>query len=127
MFKSLDVFKTSHAMAQHAATRQSVVAQNMANADTPGYEAMDITPFKEIFRTDTGADTMRATRSGHHGKSLEATPLGDRLSTAEVSPNGNSVSLEEEMLKSVEIKRQHDRSMAIYKSSLTVLRSALGR
>ncbi|CUH51366.1 FlgB family protein [Shimia sp. R11_0] len=127
MFKSLDVFKTAHAMAQHAATRQVVVSQNMANADTPGYQAQDITPFKEVFRNDGSAKTMRATRSGHHGHSLEASALNPTLTTAEVSPNGNSVSLEEEMLKAVEVKRQHDRSMAIYKSSLTVLRTALGR
>ncbi|MFY0616201.1 FlgB family protein [Shimia sp.] len=127
MFKSLDVFKTAHAMAQHAGTRQAVVARNMANADTPGYKTQDIVPFKEIYRNDGAAGNMRATRSGHNGHGLQAGDLKQSLSTSEVSPNGNSVSLEEEMLKAVEIKRGHDRSMAIYKSSLSVLRTALGR
>ncbi len=127
MFKNLDVFKTAHAMGQHAAARQAVVSQNMANADTPGYMARDITPFKEVYRNDGGASSMRATRSGHNGHALEANALQPNLTTTEVSPNGNSVSLEEEMLKAVEIKRQHDRSLAIYKSSLSVLRTALGR
>lgn len=127
MFKNLDVFKTAHAMGQHAAIRQSVVAQNMANADTPGYQTRDITPFKEVYRNDGGASNMRATRAAHHGHAMEPTPLKSDLTTAEVSPNGNSVSLEEEMLKAVDIKRQHDRSLAIYKSSLSVLRTALGR
>ena len=36
MFQNLDIFKMSHAMAVHAANRQSVVAQNLANADTLG-------------------------------------------------------------------------------------------
>ena len=127
MFKNLDVFKTAHAMGQHAAKRQSVVAQNMANADTPGYQARDIASFKEVYRNDGSASSMRASRPGHHGQALEASALPPELTTAEVSPNGNGVSLEEEMLKSVEIKRQHDRSLAIYKSSLSVLRTALGR
>ncbi len=127
MFKSLDVFKTAHAMGKHAAARQTVVAQNMANADTPGYQARDIKPFKELYRNDNGADTMRATRSGHHGSSLEASELAPGLTTSEVSPNGNGVSLEEEMLKAVEVKRQHDRSVAIYKSSMSVLRTTISR
>ena len=127
MFKNLNVFKTAHAMGQHAAVRQSVVAQNMANADTPGYKARDITPFKEVYRNDGGASSMRATRSGHQGHGLEASALRPSLATAEVAPSGNNVSLEEEMLKAVDVKRQHDRSLAIYKSSLSVLRTALGR
>ena len=40
---------------------------------------------------------------------------------------GPTVSIEEEMLKAVEVTRQHDRALAIYKSSLSILRSSLGR
>ncbi|MDG1803103.1 MAG: flagellar biosynthesis protein FlgB, partial [Paracoccaceae bacterium] len=43
------------------------------------------------------------------------------------SPNGNSVSLEQEMLRSVDAQRQHNRALAIYKHTMTVLRSSLGR
>jgi flagellar basal-body rod protein FlgB len=46
---------------------------------------------------------------------------------AVADPNGNSVALETEMLRAVDVKRQHDRALAIYKSSLTVLRTAIGR
>ncbi|MBO9473760.1 FlgB family protein [Shimia sp. R10_1] len=127
MFKSLDVFKAAHAMGKHAAARQAVVAQNMANADTPGYQARDIKPFKELYQNDSGVGSMRATRAGHHGSSLESSGMAPGLATAEVSPNGNSVSVEEEMLKAVDVKRQHDRSVAIYKSALTVLRAAAAR
>jgi flagellar basal-body rod protein FlgB len=44
-----------------------------------------------------------------------------------MSPNGNSVSLETEMVKAVEVKRQHDQALAIYKSSMNVLRASIGR
>ena len=42
-------------------------------------------------------------------------------------PNGNSVSLETEMMHGVDAKRQHDRAMAIYQSSMTILRSTFSR
>ena len=48
MFEKLEIFRMAHAMSVHAGARQSVVAQNIANADTPGYAARDVRPFKEI-------------------------------------------------------------------------------
>ncbi|TCL01453.1 flagellar basal-body rod protein FlgB [Shimia isoporae] len=114
-------------MASHAASRQAVVAENMANADTPNYRARDITPFKEIYRSEAGNTAMRVTREGHLGGALEARDASAFESAYEVSPNGNSVTLEEEMLKSVEVKRQHDRALAVYKHSLGVIRTSLGR
>ncbi|SEO07199.1 flagellar basal-body rod protein FlgB [Salinihabitans flavidus] len=128
MFKSLEIFKVSHAMARHAATRQSVIARNMANADTPSYAAKDVSAFKEIVDERRDTTGLQATRAKHlHGTTqprplavVQAANIGD-------SPNGNGVSLEEEMMKSVDTKRQHDRAIAIYKSSLGVLRTTLGR
>jgi flagellar basal-body rod protein FlgB len=46
---------------------------------------------------------------------------------AEPSPNGNTVSLETELVRSASAKRQHDVSLAIYRSSLDILRASLGR
>jgi flagellar basal-body rod protein FlgB len=132
MFDSLDVFRMANAMATHAGARQGVIARNMANADTPGYAAQDIRPFRVEAGGDTGpgVDTFRprATRETH----LNAPPataafaVSDRPD-ARADPNGNSVSLESEMLHAVDTKRQHDRAMAIYRSSLDVLRTAIGR
>ena len=42
-------------------------------------------------------------------------------------PNGNSVSLETEMVDAVAAKRQSDRALAIYRSGLTILRASIGR
>lgn len=126
MFQSLEVFKLSRAMSQHAAQRQSVIAGNMANADTPGYAARDLAPFKETLRQSSGAFDLRGTRSGHF-TDVGNTSFEESERASDGSPNGNSVSLEGEMLKSVDAKRQHDRALAIYKSSLNILRSSLGR
>jgi flagellar basal-body rod protein FlgB len=129
MFKNLEIFQVSHAMAVHAATRQSAVAQNIANADTPGYVAKDVAPFMEHMKPDSqGVTRLRATRDSHlNGQQDNAKPAIFETKDKSNSPNGNAVSLEEEMLKAVEVKRQHERALAIYKSSLDVLRASLGR
>ncbi|WP_101067147.1 FlgB family protein [Roseovarius salinarum] len=127
MFENLQVFRTAHAMAVHAGTRQAVVARNMANADTPGYAARDIPAFKDMVDGTTRPFALRATRAGHLTDSagtLSATVI--RRDDQPTNPNGNGVTLEDEMLKAVAVKRQHDRAIAIYKSSLNILRTAVG-
>ncbi len=127
MFYDLNVFKTAYAMATHAGQRQAVISRNMANADTPGYQPRDIEAFYTAFENTGNEVAMAATRASHlHGGTgaqnwveYTADPSGD--------PNGNGVSLEEEMLKAVEVKRQHDRALAIYRSSIGILRTSLGR
>ncbi|SFT95631.1 FlgB family protein [Sedimentitalea nanhaiensis] len=127
MFQGLNVFKTAHAMATHAGQRQAIVAQNVANADTPDYKARDIKPFAEVFQGDASAG-MRASRAGHLGGAAVSGGAWQTFTSEEqTDPNGNSVSVELELLKGVEIKRQHDRALAIYKSSLSILRTSLGR
>lgn len=129
MFQNLTVFETAHAMATHAGQRQAIIAQNVANADTPGFVARDLPSFQEIYSPAQSEHAFqRATRAGHlHGRAgadIEGLVTEDRSFAA---PDGNSVSLETEMLRATDAKRQHDRSLAIYKSALTILRSSLGR
>ncbi|ADE87244.1 FlgB family protein [Rhodobacter capsulatus] len=127
MFEKLEVFQMSQAMARHAALREGVVATNVANADTPGYRAKDVVSFADSYRTEH-AQPMRATRPGHLGAngSYTVSVIEDPAPDSS-SPDGNGVSIEDEMVKAVDVKRQHDRALAIYKSSLNVLRASLGR
>ncbi|MDA7430203.1 FlgB family protein [Primorskyibacter aestuariivivens] len=128
MYQNLEIFRLASAMAGHAAQRQSLVARNIAHADTPGYQAQDLLPFKQILHLGDAEPGLKATRTSHlHGASPTATPQVRTDPSAANEPNRNSVSLETEMVRAVEIKRHHDRAIAIYKSSMTILRSSLGR
>ncbi len=126
MFQSLELFTTSYAMSRHAGQRQSVAARNMANADTPGYRAQSIPDFAETMKTDV-PPPMRATRPGHLHFGADPGALTPQDAGLPSDPNGNSVSLEQEMLRSVAAKRQHDRALAIYRAGLTILRTSLGK
>ncbi|MEM6481207.1 MAG: FlgB family protein [Pseudomonadota bacterium] len=128
MFENLDVFRMAHSMAKHAGARHTVIAQNMANADTPDYAAHDIEPFAEIYKGNTDQVHLKATRGSHMHGVHENQPFSkiDRKDAVS-DPNGNSVSLETEMMHAVQTKRQHDRAMMIYKSALTILRAAVRR
>jgi flagellar basal-body rod protein FlgB len=127
MYQSLDLFQTAGAMARHAGARQATVARNIANADTPGFQAQSIAPFKDSYRA-AQATQMRATRAGHFmDDASRASATRTQIATGTPSPNGNTVSLEEELLNSVAVAREHNRALTIYRHTMTVLRSSLGR
>ncbi|SLN31878.1 FlgB family protein [Pseudooctadecabacter jejudonensis] len=126
MFKNLSMFETSFAMARHAGARQAVTAANIANADTPGYRAQSIAPFRDTYQTQ-GTLQIQSTRAGHLAGQKSATQARAVDSSAEPAPNGNSVSLELEMVNAVEIQREHSRAMMIYKHSLDVMRMSISR
>lgn len=122
-----DLMNLAFAAARHAATRQDVIAQNIANADTPGFRARDTGRFADVYRDGSGAP-MRATRGGHlTGSGTEDGSAWIRRGTGIISPNGNSVSIEQEMVRSVEAQRDHSEALAIWRASLDLLRASLGR
>ncbi|MBY5971531.1 FlgB family protein [Ferrimonas balearica] len=128
MFETLEVFRMADAMTRHAGVRQNVVAGNTANADTPGYKARDVVPFADLVEGGAPATPMRASRARHlHGGEGLATAITRPQRDGYAEPNGNNVSLENEMLKSVEVKSQHDRALAIYRSGLSLMRMSIGR
>lgn len=126
MYQSLDLFQTAAAMAQHAGQRQALTARNVANADTPGYRAEHLPSFADSWR-DHGPADLRATRPGHIGGGSAGFSAATMLGQSEPAPNGNAVSIEDEMLNAVNIAREHNRALTIYRHGMTILRASLGR
>jgi flagellar basal-body rod protein FlgB len=126
MYNSLDLFQTASAMARHAGARQAVVARNIANADSPGFQAQKIDAFRDVYRGDASGH-MRITRAGHIAQDAKTTPDRTILDTGTPSPNGNTVSIEDELLNSIAVSREHNRALTIYRHAMTVLRTSLGR
>ena len=112
--------------------RQKVIAQNVANADTARYVSQDLKPFafdaKVQMAQTRGASTMAATQAGHM-KPRGAERLGAQYKTtrapgSETTLNGNSVVLQEEMIKMSDARMQYDAAIGFYQKSLNILRLA---
>ena len=128
MLEKLPLFQMASAMARHATARHRVVAENVANADTPEYRARDVKPFDEYVNDPFTAKASRFEHTGFAPIRTAATRPEVVLDTeTSTSGNGNSVSLEAEMLKSAASKSQHAMATAIYKKSHDLLRLGLGR
>ncbi len=125
MYQSLDLFSTAFAMARHAGARQAVVAGNMANADTPGYRARALEEFSETLRQGQ-ASAPRRSRPGHLAGAETAAVGRITLRPGEAAPNGNTVSVETEMMDAARIQQQQSRALAVYRHAMGVIRSSLG-
>jgi flagellar basal-body rod protein FlgB len=125
MFEKLTLTKMAQDLAAYSGARLGIVSQNVANADTPGYKAMDLPSFAEIYRP-AGLD-MRATRAGHISAQSEGFESFAHQTRTPSAPNGNSVALETEMVTAANIRRDHEMALAIYKSTSSIIRTSLGR
>ncbi|WP_240794035.1 FlgB family protein [Pseudorhodobacter turbinis] len=115
----------AQALASHAGQRMGVIAKNVAHADTPGYKTRDLPDFAKTY-ADQHGQGLRATRPGHldAGATNKIEPM---ILRGPGAPNGNSVSLEGEMVKAATVRQDHDMALAVYTSTSDILKLALGR
>jgi flagellar basal-body rod protein FlgB len=128
MFDKLEILSLSGGLARHSAARQSLVARNIANADTPGYRPLDITAFQPERANERSGFAMmlKQTRAGHLA-TPQAAGMEPREHSGSAKPNGNGVSLETEMVKAADIRNRHQMAVTVYGTAMDVLRSSLGR
>lgn len=112
--------------------RQAVLAQNVANADTPDYRAKDMKPFKFHNMVSPLDNTLKMARTdGQHMSGLK-NQVGmfqqfRQDLTYETNPNENTVVIEEEMSKVAMTQMEYQKSLSLYRKNMELFRSALGR
>ena len=117
--------------------RQRVIAENVANANTPGYQAQDLKPFSFHAQVQAAsaaagsvaavpAGTMAMTRAGH------MQPKGSRPGVrvtkspdSEMTLDKNGVVLEDEMVKLTSTRMEYDAAVGFYQSSMNMLKTAI--
>lgn len=127
MFEPLDITRMAQSLASYAGSRLGLVAHNIAQADTPGFKAMDLPDFAEVYGAQDGQGAMRATRPQHLGWAMQAPQPVPTPTRGEASANGNTVSLEKEMVKMADVRTAHDMALSIYRVTQDITRAALGR
>jgi len=112
--------------------RQSLLAENVANAETPGYRGRDLKAFsfdQHMTRLSTARIETATTNPTHIAvQGAGADGLGaQELNSFEITPEGNGVTLEDEMMKVASNQLDYQTVTALYSRSLRILKSALGR
>lgn len=135
MTQDISLFKALGAKMQYLDANQTVIAQNIANADTPGYQTRQLSELdfgslldkvKERGRMNVSLD---ATDAKHLGSGLNVDDVRnkDQKITYEVAPAGNAVVLEEEMVKSSQNTMDYNMVTNLYTKHVAMMKVALGR
>jgi flagellar basal-body rod protein FlgB len=117
---------------KYMANRQKVLAQNIANIDTPGYKARELKKldFQKLATTSSSQLDMRTTSPAHlsgtlTGGSLAFASEKDR-STFETTPTQNNVVLEDQMGKISDTGAQYQLSSSLMRKFTGLYRKAAG-
>ena len=112
--------------------RQDVLSQNVANADTPGYVARDLKPqdFSSLLRGETRHGSALLSTDPRHitmkpGSSSRFEDL--EAPDGAPNPNGNAVSLEQEMIKVSETQAEFQAAANLYAKAMSLMKTAIGR
>lgn len=109
----------------YAQARQKVLAENVANADSPGFRPLDLKPPKL-----DGSDgvALARTSAGHLGLSGGRGGFtGIGAPRFETTPNGNAVNLEDEMMKVASNQSDYQLAASLYSKGLSLMKIAIGK
>ena len=123
----------------HLSDRQRVIAQNIANSETPGYrsrdlEAPDFSSLVAAQGAAGGAPRVARPRvnvtSGMAALGVSASAGSRTIEDRDVSetkPDGNNVTLEDQLLRMGEVQADFATLTGLYRKQMGLIRGAIGR
>lgn len=131
-YSSIPLFGVIRKRLSWLAQRQEVLAQNIANSDTPRYRPSDLKAFdfKELIRRESMQINMATTREGHlGGRRKRIRDFTEEVTRRpyETSPDGNAVVLEEQMVKIAQTQISHTLATKLYSKHLEMFLIAIGK
>jgi flagellar basal-body rod protein FlgB len=109
--------------------RQRVLAENIANADSPNFRPRDLTPIRpnQIATAQSPRVAMARTDKAHIGGSIATDTFPNRTGGYEIRPAGNAVNLEDQMMKVANTQQDYQAATSLYSRSLGLMKTAIGR
>ena len=108
--------------------RQTVLAENVASADTPGYVARDLPPpdFHSLLQQPKPI-TLVTTQPDHIAIAGDVNAEAREDAVPDRGIDGNGVSLEQEMMKVSQTANDFALTSTLYRANLNIIKTVLGR
>jgi flagellar basal-body rod protein FlgB len=138
-YNDLAIFNVMRGKMQYLSQRQAMIAQNIANADTPNYRAKDVKA-PDFKRMAMGITNQKSSANsplkptltdpkhmagigglGGHGQ------VYTRKNTDELNPNGNNVSIEEETMLLGSNQAEYNKVLGLYRKTVDMFKTAIGK
>ncbi len=128
-YNKLTLFHGLSERMRYLSERQNVLAQNIANANTPGYQARDLKPvdFANVLASHQGKLAMAVTNPGHIHPAMESNFASiKKTKSFETTMNGNNVVMDEQVQKLSENNSNFQETTALYRKMTEIVRMATG-
>jgi flagellar basal-body rod protein FlgB len=139
MLSGIDLFQVAGDRMRYLTERQTLIARNIANADTPGYKAQDLEPFVPVTPASGGVSgpasagvsplVLAQTNPVHLQLEPDAVasqqPVATEADYGGEKPSGNTVSVEEQMIKSADVSNAFAMASAVYAKSISIMKTAV--
>lgn len=136
---SIAIFQAVTGRMRELQAKQQVIAQNVANADTPGYQARELVErdFSDVLSRVAGSSGTAKVAKPGIVVPAEMKALGSQAAARvdtrvergafEVKPNGNSVVLEEQLLSLADVQMEYTALTNLYRKQAGLLKTAMGK
>jgi flagellar basal-body rod protein FlgB len=126
---NIPLFSMLRSKMQWHQERQRLLAENVANADTPTFKPRDLSPLKFDTARPTSSQVALARTNAAHFASFAGTTQFqlEQRGEFETAPSGNAVNLEDEMLKVASNQMDYQAATALYTRGLGLIKTALGK
>lgn len=125
----LNLYQMMRANLTYLGERQDVLAQNIANANTPGYVPQDLKPlnFQSVLATVTTGVKVSTTNSKHMTGSQQD-GVYERVSNyrSEMKPSGNKVILEDQIMQASKNSVEYQKTTNVYRKMIEMFKTAIG-
>ena len=129
-YGKLTLFAGINERMHYLSERQTVLAQNIANANTPGYQARDLKPvdFANVLAHEAGRTQLAVTQPGHQKPMHDPGTYKEvkKRKSFETTINGNSVVMDEQLQKLSDNNMNYQETTALYKKVTDMVRLATG-
>ena len=125
----LDIFRAISMRMDWLGQRQSVIADNIANSDTPEFMPRDLK--QGSFQRALSGSQLSVKPAVSHPQHIVARPgreaadMAEQRDRYETAPSGNAVILEEQLIKSAKTQADHSMMTRLYKKHMQLLRMAV--
>jgi flagellar basal-body rod protein FlgB len=111
----VNLFELAAKQSQWLSVRQSAIAGNIANVNTPGFKALEVEPFEKVL--DGTRVAIKATQVSHlSGGGAEGVSIKQRPDGPAALPSHNNVVLENELMDAGEVRRAFELNTGIVKA-----------
>lgn len=123
--RDIGAIQLSNQRLDYLTRKQNVTARNIANADTPHFKALQMRPFDEVLKGSIASQPAKTHPQHLGGVGQSRTPGITVDRTSPMSPNGNNVVLESQIIDATTTQADHALATSIYKKATNMIQSSI--